>query len=90
MNSYQGLINDIQRLGYIATLLNNTIEIKSDELDEECIAILWLRDSTVMADMGSTSYPLCDLTDFDRFDVLAGFLEDPWEFTDSISERDLP
>lgn len=90
MNSFEGLVNDIRRLGYVAYVLNRTIEVKADELDDECVAILWLSDSTIMADMGSSDYPLCDLTDSDRYDVLARFLEDPWGYADSVSERDLP
>ena len=45
MNSYKNLILDIQDLGYEASYLNNTIEVKADELNDECLAILWLDDS---------------------------------------------
>ena len=90
MNSYKNLILDIQDLGYEASYLNNTIEVKADELNDECLAMLWLDDSTIMADMGETSIPLCDLTDWNRKEVLMNFLEDPWNHGDDITEYDLP
>ncbi len=90
MNSYKRLILDIRDLGYEASYLNNTIEVKTDDLNDECLAILWLDDSTIMADMGSRNIPLCDLTDWNRKEILANFLENPYYYEDDITEYDLP
>lgn len=90
MNSYSRLILDIRDLGYEANYINGTIEVKSDGLDQECLAILWLDESAIMADMGEKQIELCDLTDWNRKEILMNFLEDPWDYENNVTEHDLP
>jgi hypothetical protein len=90
MNSYQKLINQIKNLGYEAYYLNGTIEIKTDSQDEECLAILYIQDTKIKADTGQKQIELCELTNPYRQQIIATYLEDPWNYQQEVYWHDLP